>query len=263
MTMSMEGLRASWNRYRTFLLVVIGLPTLATAMLSALLPPQYLATATAIPSNARLTDVNLLASQGPRELYPVFGESDDLDRIHGICKSTTLNGLISARFQLAKHYGLHPDKPVDLAKAQKRLTRNTELLKTENGELKVKVWDKDPAMAADIANAYLALTDSLDRQMVADLHGDALKSLAKPLPPDSLRYGITEIDPTIYTSATSRASLAQRTVPPALMVIDPAMPSLRPDRPDMLLNTLAALLVSGFTAIALLLLFIPQRKQDS
>lgn len=259
----MDGIRASWKKYRSFLLVVIGLPTIATAVLSAILPSQYLATAIAIPSNARLTDVNHLASQGSRELYPVFGESDDLDRIHAICKSTTVNGLLSSRFQLARHYGLNPDKPSDEAKAQKRLQRSTELIKTENGELKVKVWDHDAATAAAIANAYLSLTDSLDRHMVAALHGDALKSLAEMSPPDSLRSGISEIDPALASTAANHALLAQRTVPPALMVVDPAMPSLRPDRPDLLLNTLAALLVSSFTAIALLLLFIPQRKPEA
>ncbi len=258
----MSGILASWKRYKNFVLVVIGLPTLATAVLSALMPAQYLATATAIPSNARLTDINRLSSSETRELFPVFGQSDDLDRIYAICHSTTLNGMLTARFQLAQHYGLHPDKPNDQVKARKRLTRNTEILKTENGELKVKVWDVDPALAVSIANAYLSLTDSLARKLVADLHGDAWKNMVAPLPPDSSRSGIPDIDPLLTQSAASRALLAERTAPPALMVVDPASATIKPDRPDLLLNTAAAFVLSAFTAFASLLLFLPQPKSE-
>ena len=260
--MSMAGLLDSWKRYRSFLLVVAGLPTVVTAVLSAILPPQYLSVATAIPSNARLTDANRLAGSEVRELYPVFGESDDLDRIYEVCKSATVSGQLSARFQLATHYGLNPEKAADLDKARKRLARNTEILKTETGELRVKVWDRDAATAASIANAYLALTDSIHRNLVASLHGDALKSLSYTAPPDSLRSGISEIDPATTSAAANRTLLAQRTVPPALLVLDAATPALKPDRPDVLMNTIAAFLVGAFAAIAALLLFSPQRKPD-
>jgi len=255
-----DQLQASWKRYRSFVLVVVGLPTVAAAVLSALLPNQYLSVATAIPSNARLTDANRLSGNEARELYPVFGESDDLDRIYEICKSSTVSGLLGDRFNLTQHYRLNADKPEDHLKAQKQLVRNTELLKTETGELRVKVWDHDPALAASIANAYLSLTDSIHRRLVADLHGDALKALADIAPPDSLRSRISEIDPSTAAAAANRSLLAQRTVPPALMVLDPALPSMKPDRPDVLLNTLGAFLVSTFAAIAALLLFSPKRN---
>jgi hypothetical protein len=251
-----------WKRNRSFLLVVIGLPTITAAILSALLPAQYLSVATAIPSNARLTDVNRLSGNTARELYPVFGEADDLDRIYEVCKSSTVTGQINARFQLAAHYGLNPDKAEDQSKAQKKLVKNTEWLKTETGELRVKVWDRDPSFAAAIANAYLNLTDSVHRKLVADLHGDALKGILKATSVDSSRSWVGDIDPQTTSAALDRSLLAQRTVPPALMILDVAQPALKPDRPDILWNTTGAFLVSAFTALAALLLFAQQPKPE-
>jgi uncharacterized protein involved in exopolysaccharide biosynthesis len=259
----MDAVWIFWRRHRNFLLVVIGLPTVVAATLSALLPRQYLSTTTAIPSNARLTDANRLVSNDARELYPVFGASDDLDRIYEISQSNTVAKLLVERFQLVQHYGGNPDRPDDLVKTLKRSQRNTGLLKTETGELKVSVWDRDPAVAAAMANAYLYLTDSIQRQLVASLHGAVLKDLAITSPPDSLRSSISDIDPVTLSAAANRILLAQRTVTPALLVIDPATPAVKPDRPNLVFNTLVTLAVSAFTAIAALLLFSPSGKSEA
>jgi hypothetical protein len=47
-----------------------------------------------------------------------------------------------------------------------------------------------------------------------------------------------------------------------LLVIDPAYPSVKPDRPDLLRNTLATLLVSAFTALTALLFFSTDRNRE-
>ena len=252
------------NRNRNFLLVVIGLPTLVAALISSFLPPYYLSTTTAIPANSRLTDVNRFNGSAARELYPVFGEADDLDRITNICRSSGLSGSLVKDFDLVAHYGLNATKTDASSQAMKKLMKNTEIEKTETGELRVRVWDRSPELAATMANAYLTRTDSIYRGLTRSVHADALSRLGYSISSlaDSSKMELSQTDPLLANEAASGLRIAKQSTPPALLVIDPAYPSVKPDRPDLLRNTLATLLVSAFTALTALLFFSPDRNRE-
>lgn len=262
--MPSNGLMPFLQRNRNFLLVVIGLPTLVAALISVLLPGYYLSTTTAIPANSRLTDVNRFNANNARELYPVFGEADDLDRIQNICRSAGISGSLVKDFDLVAHYGLNATKTDASSQAMKKLMKNTEIEKTETGELRVRVWDRSPELAAKIANAYLTRTDSIYRRLTRSVHADALAGLGYSISnmSDSSRMDLSETVPLLANEAASSLRIAKQSAPPALVVIDAAYPSLKPDRPDILRNTLATLLVGAFTALTALLFFSPDRNRD-
>lgn len=129
--------------------------TLLTLVISLVKPKQYGATATALPANSTLTDKARLFNNNIESLYPELGSVDELDRIEGIAKLDTTYINIVHAFNLIGHYGIDSSDVDPLYEAVTKLKKTTEIRRSEYGNLKIKVWDKDPALAAQLANKLL------------------------------------------------------------------------------------------------------------
>jgi uncharacterized protein involved in exopolysaccharide biosynthesis len=57
--------------------------------------------------------------------------------------------------------------------------------------------------------------------------------------------------------------MAMQNPPPTLMVLEKAYPSVKPDKPKLLLNLVLTFLVSLFTGIAAVLLFAHDKNRES
>jgi uncharacterized protein involved in exopolysaccharide biosynthesis len=57
--------------------------------------------------------------------------------------------------------------------------------------------------------------------------------------------------------------MAMQNPPPTLMVLEKAYPSVKPDKPKLLLNVVLTFLVSLFTGIAAVLLFASDKSRES
>jgi|GEM_PF-235452 len=152
-----------FNRWKLILGLTIaaGLLTLAISLIR---PKQYGATATALPANSSLTDKARLFNNNIESLYPELGSVDEFDRIEGIAKlDTTYINVVSA-FNLINHYGVNDGSPDSLQTAVNKLKKATEIRRSEYGDLKIKVWDQDPALAAQLANRLLEEINGLYMQ---------------------------------------------------------------------------------------------------
>jgi capsular polysaccharide biosynthesis protein len=269
-TMPSFGILNSLHRNRNFILIAAGLPTLVAALLSLALPKYYLSVTTAVPVNSRLTDKNRFVAKELQELYSVFGESDDLDRIYDLVRSASVANALCDSFSLTAHYGLDSSRPAARASALKKLMKNTEIMKTETGVLRVSVWDRSPETAASLANGYLTEADRLYRQLTTRLYADTRNRLEKKYQGMSLDTthqdlgSLNQLQDQLsgYGGMISQLDLSLQTLPPAFLVIDTARPAWKPDRPDLLLNTLATLAISLFTCLTVLLLFPLNRTND-
>jgi hypothetical protein len=255
------------KKYRSFFLTIISLPLIVSILVSLLLPKQYLSISTAIPANSRLTDKNHLISKDLQELYSVFGEANDLDHVYIMARSSTVAASICDSFSLIAHYGLDASKMDARATAIKKLGKNTEILKTETGELKISVWDRSPEIAAAIANAYVDRIESMYRQSTSGMYADIKNKLEKKILLESSASAMQQASVSqesldaLLSKLKSMRELADQVdismegMPPALIMIDRAKPSLKSDRPNLLMNALATLAISLFTGSAVLLLF--------
>ncbi|MGI8598293.1 MAG: hypothetical protein ACR2KB_03470, partial [Chitinophagaceae bacterium] len=133
--------------WKQVLLVSISITVIATVV-SLLLPKQYLSTVTALPANSLTADKSVFFNQNIQHLYSYLGTADELDKFEGTARLDTLYKAADRDLSLAEHYNLH-----EQYKVIKELKKNTKISRTEYGELKIKVWDKDASMAASIANS--------------------------------------------------------------------------------------------------------------
>src|SRR5688572_19233205 len=147
------------------ILLVILLSVAVVAAVVFLKAPRYLSVSTALPVNSALTDKARIFNRNIQYLYPSIGGSDQLDIVLGTAQLDTVYIPIAARFDLVKHYKLKRDGKNNLEKAADQLKKSSKVIRSEYGELKVKVWDKDKSLAAQLSNAIMGQLNAIHREL--------------------------------------------------------------------------------------------------
>ncbi len=94
-----------------------------------------------------------------------FGSDEDGEQLLQILKSDEMRNKVIIRFELAAHYGFDTSKIVSMLGLRTMLSKNLEIKQTEFKAIQVTVFDKDPQMAADIAN-YIANYADLQKNAI-------------------------------------------------------------------------------------------------
>src|SRR5436189_5453 len=126
------------NWWKQFLLVMV-LCLLTVGIITFLQPRQYLSIATALPASSVASDKSKIFSDNIEALYSALGNPDDLDMIIGTSRLDTLYLAVTDRFNLFDHYKITSKPDIARINAAAILKKNTRVIKSEYGELKVKV----------------------------------------------------------------------------------------------------------------------------
>lgn len=284
-----------FNRWK----LIVGLTitaTLLTLAISLLRPKQYGATATALPANSSLTDKARLFNNNIESLYPELGSVDEFDRIEGIAKLDTPYIIVVNALNLINHYGVSDGSADSLQTAVSKLKAATEIRRSEYGDLKIKVWDKDPALAAQLANGLLDEINGLYMQAQVQNNLLTIAKLQSTLAekrahlesfrqaPGNNKDAETALSDSITDQSTNRAqsqllnSLPEQIVqleqiisqyelgiaaaPQPLIVVENARATMAIVRPNLLQTTLFAL-AAGLLFSILLAFLLETRKQNA
>jgi len=148
-----KALRTLWQS-RRLIIVVTGITAVGAVIISLLLPVWYMAEVRLLlPSSSE--GPSLLSSlrvRMPVAASPLGGIIGDFQRHMSILGSRTVKQSTVREFDLASVYDLtDEDFPEELA--MKMLSDNSEfVVDQEYNHLNVRVYDRDPQLAADIAN---------------------------------------------------------------------------------------------------------------
>jgi capsular polysaccharide biosynthesis protein len=252
------------RKHLRFLLLCTLLPTLLAGLLSLLLPKYYLAQTSVLPVNSRLSDKARFTGEEIAELYSAFGNGDDLDRIFAAAQSADVYRKLTDSFRLVDHYRLQAKGKAAPELAAKALRKQSEIRKSEYGEMQVRVWDRDPQIAASMANAIVSEVERMHHALYRSFYAGSLASLQRERTlrlanADSLSESMDEL----YQKNIADFSMAMNHPPPAVMVIEQAIPPVKADRPKLWLNLAATFLVSCFAAVAAILLFTKPLTTES
>ena len=260
----MTGFKRWWK-------LIIGFTLIAVVLVGTIVflqPRKYLSVATAIPASSYTADKASVYSENIQHLYSSLGVSDDLDRIIGTAQLDTIYLALAAKLSLATHYKLDKSSQ-PLIKAAKHLKKNSEVIKSEYGELKVKVWDENSAMAATIANELLNQLSIIHGDLKNESNKIALQTLTSFQTQlhsqiDSLNGAGTgelkdktlERESLIKTFHQNNELLAKyklmvETKPPAILVVEPARASIKPNKPERLLIIAATFFLALVFSIVL------------
>ncbi len=224
------------------------------------IPKQYLSTATALPANSVSADKAKIFNTNVQELYSSLGNPDDLDKMIGTASLDTLYIALAKENNLSKGFKNELAAALDLKK-------NTKVIKSEYGELRIKVWNKDAGLASVLANGLLQKLQQLHQSLQnqsnsltlqklqetyaamqnnfiasADSSGsmDSRKALVLSIKNKSLHEQLNQ-----YEKLIAEYQLVLNTNLPAVLVVEHARVSAKPDKP----NILQTLLLTAFVSV--------------
>lgn len=271
----MPDLVLVFSRWWKFILGVTALAVLVAYFVSLGSPKEYLSTATALPANSLTADKARIFNNNIEALYSDFGTPDELDRLEGTGMLDTLFIAAARDYDLAAHFGTGEGE--GLYKAAMRLKKNAKIARSAYGELKVKVWDEDRNLAATLANALMQKIQEIHQHLQNENNQLILQRIEAEYKSKQQQYlgsdstmraagGLLPVRRAVlleqlqqYEKLIDQYNLALHTNPAVLLTVEPARPSLWPDKPrtaQVLLFTLAAALATTF----LVALFLQSRK---
>lgn len=246
-----------WKR---ILFLVLAATSLAL-IICLLQPKQYKSVATALPANSLTADPARLFNKNIEGLYSALGSPDELDRIEGTATLDTIYLAAARQHRLVDRYEIEDSRDPEFAAAQ-RLRKNSRIARSPYGELKVTVWDQQPAMAATLANSLLASLQQIHRQL--QVRGqqnvlDRLERAYKNLASDTLNATSDKDTGAAYRQLIAEYRLAMEAAPDALLVVEPARPQPWPDRPRT--GLVVALSAASALVFGLLLAYFLQSRR--
>lgn len=150
-------------------LLILGL---SAAVLSAIISspifisPLYMSTVIMYPASSNSISKSLLnETAGVKQDILEFGEDAQTEQMLQILNSNRIRDNVISRFKLAEHYGIKPDAKYRQTRLYNRFNSYISYRRTEFMAVKISVLDKDPQMAADIADDIAASLDSVKNDM--------------------------------------------------------------------------------------------------
>ena len=102
------------------------------------------------------------------EKQRIYGNDNDLDRLLSLSQSSKVNDYLIEKFNLYDHYEINRDNPKAKHKLLLKLNKYYETKKTKYDAINLTVEDKDPEMAANMANAARGRIDALAQVLVKE-----------------------------------------------------------------------------------------------
>jgi hypothetical protein len=262
------------TKWKKQIAAVVVLSVAIVAAVYFIRPGKYLSVATALPANSYLADKSRVFSENIEGLYSVLGTADELDMIIGTGQLDTVYLAVTDLFHLQDHYRISKEESAR-QKTAALLRKNTTVQRSEYGELKIKVKDKDKIMAAQLANAIM--------QTIQEIHSH-LQNANNTTVLNNLRAGKSKLvsqmdslttDYLDYDSLPARDMLTNQALQyqrlilqyqlmadsktQALLIVEPARPAAQFDRPKFW-QLLLATFVASFLFALLAAIVLESRK---
>jgi capsular polysaccharide biosynthesis protein len=254
------------------ILALVAISVVVAAVVVLLTPKKYLATATAVPASTYSTDKTGVFSQNLQSLYSALGTADDLDLVLGTAHLDTVYCAVADQLNLSPYYGISEGDTNAARKAACILKKRTRVIKSDYGELKVKVWDGDPKRAASFANSIMDKLQEI-HQRIQTINNNILlskitdeyaqKKLSYEKISDSLSHTVSQSTTDLlnvqkssvlqqmleYEKLLDQYRLMVNARPQALIIVERATPPLNADRPRTIEVIVGAAVLSLFFAL--------------
>lgn len=155
-------------RWRFVLLIIAIVSIVASVIFSSpyFITPKYRSMVIMFPVSSNSISKALLSEQpGTNQDILEFGEDEQTEQMLQILNSSKIRSQIIKQYDLMKHYDIDPDAKYKMTCLYNEYDNNITFRRTEYMAVEVSVLDKDPALAAGIANDIANLLDSTKNQM--------------------------------------------------------------------------------------------------
>ena len=155
-------------KYRKPLLIVMLIALVLSWFFSLpwFITPNYKSTVILFPASTNAVSKALLSDQaGKGQDLVTFGEDEQSEQLLQILSSNKIRDRIIRTFNLMQHYGIDSSSKYKYSQLFREYDKNITFRRTEFMAVKISVLDKDPGLAAAIANKIAELLDSVKNEM--------------------------------------------------------------------------------------------------
>lgn len=172
---SVDLLIYMWNK-RMILMIVSLVAAIASVIVSFQITPKFESSVIMFPTTGASISKSLLSANymGRQDAYG-FGEEEQAEQLLQVLNSELIRGTIMDKYKLMEHYEIDPSSKYPYTQLNSEYKKNISFSRTEFMSVEVKVMDKDPQVAADIANDISDLIDTVYNEMKKQRAQAALK----------------------------------------------------------------------------------------
>ncbi len=165
------------RKYKTHLAIITIIAVLITSIFSGplFITPLYKSTVVLYPTASNSISKAILSENNNSKDILEFGEDEQTEQLLQILNSNKIRDKIIEKYNLMEHYEIFPDEKYRLTKLYKTYKENFIFKRTEFMAVKIIVYDKDPQLAADMANDVAQLLDSTINEMQKKVAREAFK----------------------------------------------------------------------------------------
>jgi len=158
--------------WRIPILILTAIAFVASIIFSSswFITPLYKSTVVMYPtSTSSISKALLSETYGGKEDILAFGEDEQTEQMLQILNSNRIRDRIIQKYDLMAHYNIDPDSKYKLTRLYNEYESNINFRRTEYNAVKITVLDKDPQLAADMANDIANQLDSVKIEMQKQL----------------------------------------------------------------------------------------------
>lgn len=169
-------------KWKWHILSLTALAGIAGAVFSGptFITPKFASTVVFYPSTINsISGVVLSDNQFKDKDALEFGEEEEAEYALQILNSAPLMTKVVERFDLMNHYDIDPNGSFPYTKLQKEIESNISFRRTELLSIEIQVLDKDPKLAAEMANYISAALDTAKTQIQRQVAQKAFEIIEK------------------------------------------------------------------------------------
>jgi LPS O-antigen subunit length determinant protein (WzzB/FepE family) len=151
---------------RKSLLIITGIVFFISLIVSLLITPLFLSTAIVFP--AASSNVSFSDQRNVKAAAMDFGEEEQAEQLVQILQSSRIRDKIVSKFNLLAHYEIDPNDVNKYYKLNNEYTSHFEFTRTRYGSIQIDVLDRDPELAAKMANSIVDLIDTVKNEMIRE-----------------------------------------------------------------------------------------------
>ena len=153
------------NKKKKHLIIITIIAFVISTIVSFLIHPKYQSSVILFPASSSSISHQLLTQNVTEKNILNFGEEEEVEQLIQILNSDEIRNKIITKYNLMDHYNINPNSKYPKTELYNKFTDNISFIRTEYMSVRIEVLDKDPQMAADIANDIASLIDTTMNRM--------------------------------------------------------------------------------------------------
>ncbi len=148
------------------IIIITSVSFVVAVIISLLLTPLYLSTAIVFP--AASSNVSFSEQRNVKAAAMDFGEEEQAEQLVQILQSSRIRDKVVSKYNLLNHYEISKDDVNKNYKLIKAYNSYFSFTRTRFGSIQIDVLDKDPELAAKMANEIVDLIDTVKNEMIRE-----------------------------------------------------------------------------------------------